>query len=150
MPTIVKSVCIATLLSAVTACSKLGVGQDGMTWAREALSRNERLEVVATDPQAKTFTVRLKDTGDLQVIRVDQLSAGPAAATGPAAAQGASAGATQTVATGQPSSPAAQTASNQAPPGGSSASLARGAPPAQPRPDPSESQPLGQTLSAAP
>ena len=84
MPTIVKSVCIVALLSALTACSKLGGGQDEMTWAREALSRNEHLEVVAADPQAKTFTVRLKESGQVIVIPMDQVVAGPAALLEPA------------------------------------------------------------------
>jgi hypothetical protein len=53
------------------------MGQDQMTWAREALDRNTRLEVVASDSQAKTFTVRVKDSGQLVVIPVDQIVAGP-------------------------------------------------------------------------
>jgi hypothetical protein len=79
MPTIVKPVCIAALVLALSACSKLGMGQDEMAWAREALDRNDRLQVVASDPQAKTFTVRMKDSGQLVVIPVDQIVAGPAA-----------------------------------------------------------------------
>jgi hypothetical protein len=80
MPTIVKPILAAGLLLALSACSKLGMGQDEMTWAREALGRNDHLQVVASDSQAKTFTVRLKDSGQLVVIPVDQLVAGPAAA----------------------------------------------------------------------
>jgi hypothetical protein len=79
MPTIVKPVCIAALILALSACSKLGMGQDQMAWAREALDRNDRLQVVASDPQAKTFTVRMKDSGQLVVIPVDQVVAGPSA-----------------------------------------------------------------------
>src|SRR5579864_9294248 len=79
MPTIVKPVCIAALVLALSACSKLGTGQDEMTWARQALDRNDRLQVVASDPQAKTFTVRMKDSGQLVVITVDQIAAGPLA-----------------------------------------------------------------------
>jgi hypothetical protein len=55
------------------------MGQDEMAWAREALDRNDRLQVVASDNQAKTFTVRMKDSGQLVVIPVDQIIAGPAA-----------------------------------------------------------------------
>jgi hypothetical protein len=80
MPTIVKpiSVCVVLLL-AVSACSKLGMGpgQDEMTWARAALDRNEHLQVVASDPQAKTFTVRLKESAKLVVIPLDQVVGGP-------------------------------------------------------------------------
>jgi hypothetical protein len=79
MPTIVKPICLAALLLTLGACSKLGLGQDAMTWAREALDRNSRLEVVASDSQAKTFTVRVKDSGQLVVIPLDEVVAGPAA-----------------------------------------------------------------------
>jgi hypothetical protein len=79
MPTIVKPICIAALVLALSACSKLGMGHDEMAWAREALDRNDRLQVVASDNQAKTFTVRMKDSGQLVVIPVDQIVAGPAA-----------------------------------------------------------------------
>jgi hypothetical protein len=80
MPTIVKPILAAGLLLALGACSKLGMGQDEMTWARQALDRNDHLQVVASDSQAKTFTVRMKDSGQLVVIPFDQLVAGPAAA----------------------------------------------------------------------
>jgi len=108
----------AVALAALAGCSKFQGGEDEMAWARSALERNTRLEVVAADQDSKTFTVRLKDTGDLQVIRVDQLIAGPAAATGPVASQAAApAVAAPAAAPEQPSSaPAAETetASNQA------------------------------------
>jgi hypothetical protein len=89
MPTIVKPIVAAGLLLALSACSKLGMGQDQMAWAKDALDRNDRVEVVASDPQAKTFTVRVKDSGQLVVIPVDQIVAGPAggmSATGKQAA----------------------------------------------------------------
>jgi hypothetical protein len=78
MPTIVKpiSVCAALLLT-LSACSKLGAGQDEMTWARAALDRNDHLQVVASDPQAKTFTVQVKESGKLVVIPLEQVVAGP-------------------------------------------------------------------------
>ncbi len=79
-------------LLALAGCSKLGSGQgDEMSWARGALARNDRIEVVASDATAGTFTVRMKDTGELRVVRLDQLIAGPPAA---AAAGGTSAQAT--------------------------------------------------------
>ena len=74
-------------LLALAACSK--EGQDEMGWARAALERNDRVEVVAADPQSRTFTVRVKDTGELRMVRADQLIAAPAAAAGaPQAARG--------------------------------------------------------------
>jgi hypothetical protein len=68
----------AIALVGITACSKLGLGGgDEMSWARAALERNGRLEVVAADPQTSTFTVRVKDTGELRMVRADQVVAGP-------------------------------------------------------------------------
>jgi len=68
----------------LAACSH--PAQDEMSWARAALERNDRIEIVATDPQARTFTVRSKDTGALTVVRADQLTAAPAPASAPPAA----------------------------------------------------------------
>jgi hypothetical protein len=92
---------------ALAACA--GKGQDEMSWARAALERNGRLEIVAADPQSRTFTVRNKDTGELSMVRADQVVAGtasaasagapanatsaPTAATAPATAAAAPAGA---------------------------------------------------------
>ena len=56
---------------ALAACSRQG--QDEMSWARAALERNDRLEIVAADPKLRTFTVRNKDTGDVSTVRADQL-----------------------------------------------------------------------------
>ena len=80
MPTIVKTILAGGLLLALSACSKFGgEGPDQMAWAKDALERNDRIEVVASDTQAKTFTVRVKDSGQLVVLPVDQIIAGPAA-----------------------------------------------------------------------
>ena len=54
MPTIVKPMLAAGLLLALSACSKLGGGgQDQMAWAKDALERNDRIEVVASDPRRR-------------------------------------------------------------------------------------------------
>lgn len=55
-------------------------GQDQMSWARAALERNGQIEIVAADPQSRTFTVRVKDTGELRMVRADQVMAGPVGA----------------------------------------------------------------------
>jgi hypothetical protein len=68
--------CAGLLL--VTACSH--EGQDEMSWARAALERNKALEVVAADQQSRTFTVRLKGTSELRVVRADEIVASPAVA----------------------------------------------------------------------
>ena len=76
--------CVALL--ALAACARQGEGE--MSWARSALERNAAVEVVAADEQSRTFTVRMKDTGELRVVRADQLIAGVAAlATGSASAK---------------------------------------------------------------
>jgi hypothetical protein len=64
-----------------------------MSWARAALERNDRIEVVAADEQSRTFTVRLKDTGELRMVRADQLVGG---VTATAAAGEAAKAASQT------------------------------------------------------
>jgi len=56
-------------------------GHDEMSWARAALERNNGVEVVAADQQSHTFTVRLKDSGELRTVRADQIVAYPPGAT---------------------------------------------------------------------
>lgn len=91
---------------ALAACSRQG--QDEMSWARAALERNDRLEVIAADPQSRSFTVRSKDTRELRVVRADQLIAVPALPA-PAAV-------TATAASAAPAAAAAAgTAANAAP-----------------------------------
>ena len=85
-----RAVACASLL-ALAACARQGEGEMG--WARAALERNDRIEVVAADEQSRTFTVRLKDTGELRMVRADQLVGGVTAA---AAAGEAAKGASQT------------------------------------------------------
>ena len=69
----------AVALLGIAACGKLGLGggSDEMSWARAALERNDRVEIVAVDPATNTFTVRIKETGDLRTVRADQVIAGP-------------------------------------------------------------------------
>ena len=84
-----RAAACATLLT-LTACARPGEGE--MSWARAALERNDRIEVVAADEQSRTFAVRVKDTGELRMVRADQLVAGvSAAATGAEPAKSASA-----------------------------------------------------------
>jgi hypothetical protein len=92
MKTIIRSSAVnlvaCAALAAVAGCAH--EGQDQMSWARAALERNTQVDVVATDQQSHSFTVRVKDTGEVRVVRADQLVAGLpgdalAAATQPAA-----------------------------------------------------------------
>src|SRR3569833_1664844 len=64
---------LALLSLGLAACGKLGAGGGGdeMGWARQALERNNRLEVETTEPQTSTFTVRVKDTGELRMIKLE-------------------------------------------------------------------------------
>jgi hypothetical protein len=66
--------CLALL--ALCGCSR--ESQDQMGWARAALERNPSLEIVAADPQSHTFTVRLKEGGELRTVRADQVIGSPA------------------------------------------------------------------------
>lgn len=81
------AISLVAALAGISACSKLGLGGGGdeMGWARAALERNDRLEVIAADPQMSTFTVRVKDTGELRMVRADQVVAGPPGVTPPSA-----------------------------------------------------------------
>ncbi len=76
------------VLLALTGCSKLG-GEDSTAWARGALERNPNLEVVAHDADSGAFTVRDKASGELIVLRADEIigtvPSAIAAATKPAA-----------------------------------------------------------------
>jgi hypothetical protein len=64
------------VLLTLSACDRQG--RNEMSWARAALERNDTLEVVAADQQSRTFTVRMKDTGELRVVHVDEIIASPA------------------------------------------------------------------------
>lgn len=87
----VPALAAAMLLTALAGCDLHG--HDQMGWAREALQRNDGIEIVATDSQAGTFTVRVKGSGELRVVRADQVIAAPppaAATSGTITASGAS------------------------------------------------------------
>jgi hypothetical protein len=127
---LMTNLAVAAVLS-VAACSKLGLGgSDEMGWARTALERNDRIEVVAADPATNTFTVRVKETGDLRMVRADQVVAGPPGlasgpATAPAAAPAGAAGSSGSAAS-DGATPAANPASTATP--GERATAANGVP----------------------
>jgi hypothetical protein len=50
-----------------------------VAWARAALERNPNLEVVASDPEKEVFTIRDRRTGDVQVVKLNELAAAPIA-----------------------------------------------------------------------
>jgi hypothetical protein len=75
------------VLLALAGCSM--PGDDSTAWARAALERNPNLEVVAHDADTGAFTVRDKASGELIVLRADEIigtvPSAIAAATKPAA-----------------------------------------------------------------
>jgi len=56
----------------LSGCDKFTGGGE-TEWARAALERNPNLTIVASDADAKTFTVQVKGSNELRVVRVDQL-----------------------------------------------------------------------------
>lgn len=103
---------------AIAGCSKLGLGgQDAMAWARAALERNDRIEVVAADQQTSTFTVRLKSSGELRMIRADQIVGGPPGVV-EAAKSGGEAAASAATSAGSPAAPTTEPPSEANAPAG--------------------------------
>jgi len=128
--------CVALL--SLVAC---GQGdRDEMSWARAALERNSAIEIVAADPQRRTFTVRMKDTGELRVVRADDLIAAPTAATVTAATtSGATAGAAV------PATAGGNAAASAATPAPASGETAASTAPGQPMPPTQPSSLVPQT-----
>jgi len=120
---------IAALLT-LAGCARHGQGQDEMSWARSALDRNTQIEVVASDPQSRTFTVRDKSTGELRMVRADDLMAAPQGAAPAATAPSAPAPAAPAAAPQEGTEPAAGTAQTaMANPGEAAAAEPAGEPP---------------------
>lgn len=76
--------CVA--LAVLSACSRGGEQASTLpsepaelTWARSALERNPRYEVLASDTQTKVFTVRDRSTGQVQTVNLNDLAAAPIA-----------------------------------------------------------------------
>jgi hypothetical protein len=95
-----------------------------MGWARAALERNDRLEIVAADPQSHSFTVRMKDTNELRMVRVDQLVAAPAGQAPAAAAPAPQVAAPAPATTANSAAPESQKPDETAAPAGDTASPA--------------------------
>jgi hypothetical protein len=132
---LLPAACLVSL--ALSACGA-PQGQDEMSWARAALERNPRVEIVAVDLQSRSFTVRLKDTGELRMVRADQVIGAPGMASGASAPASAAAA----------PEPAASPASPAATPGSAAAPAAAEA--AAPAPADSSAQPAPETPSPPP
>lgn len=115
--TLLPAACLVSL--ALSACGA-PQGQDEMSWARAALERNDRIEIVAADAQSRSFTVRLKDTGELRMVRADQVIGAPGMAPAATAPEPAA----------QPAPPGAMSASAAAPEAAAAASADVNAQPA--------------------
>jgi hypothetical protein len=82
-----QALCVlGSALLLLTGCDKLPTTStstdSSADWARAALERNEQLSVVAFDKNANTFTVRVKSTGELHIVRTDEvIGAVPGAVT---------------------------------------------------------------------
>jgi hypothetical protein len=63
---------LSASLLLLAGCDKFTGGKE-TDWARAALERNPDLTIVASDADAKTFTVQVKGSNELRVVRVDQL-----------------------------------------------------------------------------
>ncbi len=74
-------ICVSVLTLAACARS----GRDEMRWARAALERNTAVDIVAADQQSRTFTVRVKASGELSIVRADQVIGALPQAAGAAA-----------------------------------------------------------------
>jgi hypothetical protein len=94
------------VLLAVAACSKSD--NDAAAWAGAALSRNPNLEVVAHDAAAGAFTVRDKSSGELIVVKADEIIGTVPSAIGPATKPAAPAVAQAPAETAAPEEPAAE------------------------------------------
>ena len=73
--------CVVVL--AFSACQRgaqeTDTGPLELAWARAALERNPQIEVLAGDAQSRVFTVRDKKSGEVQVIKLDEIAAAPLA-----------------------------------------------------------------------
>ncbi len=117
---------VCALFVLLGACAR--ESQDQMSWARAALERNPQLEIVSSDAHSHTFTVRLKDTGEVRTVSADQVVAGPLA--GAAAAPQAAAP------TPEDETPPAESAATSAATSASAPAEAAPEAPAEPAPAP--------------
>jgi uncharacterized Zn-binding protein involved in type VI secretion len=62
---------LGAALLILTGCDRLT--HNDTEWARAALERNPNLTIVAADKDANTFTVQVKGSSDLRVVRADQI-----------------------------------------------------------------------------
>jgi hypothetical protein len=86
-----------------------------LTWARAALERNPRYEVLASDPQSRVFTVRDRSTGQVETLNLNELAAAPLAQLQSPSAVAAPAPAPETTTPAAPTAPPASAMAASAP-----------------------------------
>lgn len=81
-----RALSVGLLLAVLAGCDRTpapvpsdddGTAASRMSWAREALSRNPRFEIVAADEHQEVFTVRDRNSGEIAALRIDDLIAAP-------------------------------------------------------------------------
>jgi hypothetical protein len=79
-PRIVASCAVLLALAACERGAEQRSNNDAeleLGWARAALERNPRVEVVASDAAARVFTIRDRQSGEVQIVRLDEIAAAP-------------------------------------------------------------------------
>jgi hypothetical protein len=147
----------ALALLAIVGCARQ---DDTMSWAKAALSRNDKLEIVAVDPHSRTFTVRMKDSGELRVVKADDVvgTTAAAAALSQAANPMAAAPAASAAAPANTATAANATGASAAPPGANPTASAAAKAALEPPPAPAtalaprgaNAAPAGQVLESGP
>jgi hypothetical protein len=123
-----RAICtLGSALLILSGCDRFPAQSD-TEFARAALERNPELTIVASDKDAKTFTVQVKGSSELRVVRASEvIGMLPATGVAPAVADSAEAGKTaeatpapestepsnETATAGEPAQPAGQVASAQ-------------------------------------
>ena len=118
---------LGAALLILSGCDRLSSHGD-TDWARAALERNPELTIVASDKDANTFTVQVKGSSELRVIRADEIIGMlPSTGLAPAASETAKAppapeatpapegteASSDAATAGEPARPAGQVASTQ-------------------------------------
>ncbi|HEX7013221.1 MAG TPA: hypothetical protein VF161_10750 [Steroidobacteraceae bacterium] len=129
---IIRDVSSSTMLACALALTLAGCergaeivrspSSDEMAWARAALERNPELEVIASDTDSAVITVRMRGSGEVQALKLDELVAGPVSQFSAAARQPSAAPASGDAQPGpapQPAAPAPSTREQAAPPSAS-------------------------------
>ena len=103
----------ACALALIAGCEKSK--HDDMSWAQHALERNSAVQILSVDRQARSFTVRLKDTGELRIVQADEIVGSMPTPEAPATAAPAANAAPEKAANPAPASDSAAGSTPQSP-----------------------------------